>query len=217
MRQGRSEPHRRNSGDTPAAPRRRGRAAGQQKGRIASQALDRALPDQVMRKEGQTHYICWCRLNNADAYLIWYSNATDGVVVDKSGDVLVFTAPEDLLNYAKAHDILIKEEAPQLHDLDVVDRWVHGKAAELPGCEEVLLVWNLLTDISSSLREDFEQGDDKTKQVYEKLFFGNNLPSITPDKMRYNPVWKKGELQLMRKTLKRGFEIFRRHMKVMEP
>lgn len=170
-----------------------------------------------MPKEGRTHYVCWYRLDSTDAYLIWYSNDDDGVIVDSSKDVLVFTAPEDASTYAKANGILIKKEAPELHDLDIVDRWSNGQADETPRPDEILAAWNLLSDISSSVGEEFEKGEAGSGQIYEKLFLGNNLPSITPPGEQYTPVWEEDELQLMRNTLKKGLEVFRSHVKVTRP
>ena len=49
----------------------------------------------------------------------------------------------------------------------------------------------------------------KLGRVYHKLFYGNHLPSMTPDGSEYIPQWNQEELDLLRAVLNEGLTLFR--------
>lgn len=154
------------------------------------------------------YYKCWYRLNGRDKYLIWYTNDVDGVWL-RDGKIPVFTEHTNLIDYASSNGINIQIEEPRLHDLDVVVKWLESPTGKTVDCPSFNAAWNLFADVSRSVKGDFDQDQKRTKKVYEKLFCGMNLPSVTPEGKEYEPIWTKKEVALLYEVLSQGLEMFR--------
>ncbi len=77
----------------------------------------------------------------------------------------------------------------------------------------MLNTWNFFTDISQSLNIKFI-GDNKdkiTNKIYNKLFCGNNLSSLTPERKFYIPIWTKSERNKLAKILTQSMLIFKNY------
>ena len=87
---------------------------------------------------------------------------------------------------------------------------------ELPSSEEVctqlLEAWNLYGDIARNLDATFDDDGEEAQRCYDKLFYGNNLPSITPAGERYRPYFTDDEQQLIRDIPTRGRDILVTHL-----
>lgn len=154
------------------------------------------------------YYTCWYRLDGHDRYLIWYTNDVDGVCL-RNGKIPVFTEPSALMKYAASNGIKMQAEEPGLHDLDVVVRWLQNPTGKTVECPSFNAAWNLFADVSRSAKCDFDQDQTRTKKVYEKLFCGLNLPSVTPEGKEYEPIWTKKEVALLHEVLAHGLQMFR--------
>jgi len=151
----------------------------------------------------------WYRLDDSDAFLIWYTDEKDGVIVDADEKVPSFQNTEDLLSFADSRDLPVSVEAPILHDLDFVAEWLKKEDIEPVDCQNFLAAWNLFDDVSRSVGGSFDADRKLTKKIYEKLFWGNNLPSVTPEGKSYHPAWTKRELKIIREVLGSGLSLFR--------
>ncbi|BCM90985.1 hypothetical protein IAD21_02848 [Abditibacteriota bacterium] len=162
------------------------------------------------------YYRLWYRLDHNDRYLIWYNveevdEDLDGVVLDLNGKIPTFTSLDALSAYAQAEAIPIVEEEPILHNLDAVAEWLkieRRDTADL-NCDELLAAWNLFADVSRSIADNFDAGYDWNKDIYMKLFWGNNLPPITPEGECYIPLWSKDEKQTIHEVISQGLQMFR--------
>jgi hypothetical protein len=154
------------------------------------------------------YYTCWYRLDGQDRYLIWYTNDVDGVYL-RDGKIPVFKEQATLMNYASSNGINMQSEEPRLHDLDVVVKWLECPTGKTVDCPSFNAAWNLLADVSGSVKGNFDQDQKLTKKVYEKLFCGMNLPSVTPEGKEYEPIWTKKEVALLQEILSQGLEMFR--------
>ena len=150
----------------------------------------------------------WFRLDARDAYLIWFNGEPDGVVTDANGKVPCFLNTEDLLRYASTLNLRVETEEPLLHDLDFVASWLKTENVEPVNCKILLAAWNLFDDLSRSVGGNFDAQQKKTKKIYDKLFWGNNLPVVTPEGKSYTPIWTKRELKIMREVLGIGLSLF---------
>ncbi len=155
------------------------------------------------------YFNLWFRLDARDAYLIWFNGEPDGVIVDANGKVPCFPNNEDLLRYACSLNLSVETEEPNLHDLDSLASWLEAKDNETVDCKIFLAAWNLFDDVSRSVGGNFDPGRKKTKKIYNKLFWGNNLPVVTPEGKSYTPLWTKRELKIMREVLSEGLSLFR--------
>ena len=60
-------------------------------------------------------------------------------------------------------------------------------------------------------------GDSKSEEIqniYDKLFYGCNLPSLKKSGEDFLPKWADDEKNLIKKVLKNGFEVLQRALKL---
>jgi hypothetical protein len=162
----------------------------------------------------RTYYRLWYRLDHTDGYLIWFSNDEDGVVTQPDGTVPSFRDQEALRAYATFHQIDLDAMEPLVHDLDVVVQRLRRPLSAEIDSDAFLTAWNLFGDLATSVNGDFDGDRKRTQQIYDKLFWGNNLPAVTPPGKQYTPVWSDDELLLMREILHDGLLLFRKQVKV---
>lgn len=159
------------------------------------------------------YFILWYRLDQVDSYLIWYSNNLDGVVVDSTGPVPTFLEIYRLCAYAGNLGLHLEEEEPILHDLDAVKYWLENPRKTAIKCDCFLVAWNLFGDVALSVQDTtFDQDRQKTSKIYDKLFWGNNLPAVTPLGKHYEPIWNNDEVERLREVLGDGLRMFRRYL-----
>ena len=168
------------------------------------------------------YYTVRYRLDNKDRYLIWFRTEEedlDGVVVGKNGTIPIFINETDLMNYAESCGFMpVESSASVIHNLDAIAKWLNEKKrqrARRVDCEKFLNDWNLLGDVSSSIGGDFDPQKERTQKIYEKLFWGNNLPSLTPPGKFYVPIWSGREMQTLHEVFSQGLLMFRSHTKLM--
>lgn len=150
------------------------------------------------------------RLNAQDRYLIWITNEKQSVVVDAEGLVPSFKDLVFLREYADLNHYSLESEEPGLHDLDWVATWTRSPVAP-SDCREALLAWNLFIDVAASVGDrgtNFEDLDSQRLAIYQKLFWGNNLPSVTPEGAKYVPEWSPDEIDSLAEILSLGLGLF---------
>ena len=169
------------------------------------------------------YYPLWYRLDNQNRYLIWTNEVDaqgdmDGVFVDSNRKIPVFNSMNALLSYAQSQGIAFEDGELNLHNLDVVKRWLKVRRSKAQGptaidCNEFLAAWNLLADISRSIDGGFDTDCDRTKKIYFKIFYGNNLPAITPKGEHYIPLWSNREKRIIREIMAQGLKMLRDNVK----
>lgn len=156
------------------------------------------------------YFILRYRLNAEDCYLIWASNDMDSVWVDPKGSIPSFKDPKTLREYASVNHLRLESEEPILHDLDWIPAWAASPVTPA-ACSEALAAWNLFGDVAAAVGErgsDFRQMDSAFLVIYQKLFRGNNLPSVTPKGTRYVPDWSMDETASLARVLSTGLDLF---------
>lgn len=159
------------------------------------------------------YYLLPFLLDRAAGVLIWYNNDRDGILVDTHQSLLAFRTPTAADAYAQQHTLLIQPSETTPHDFDAVTYWIaQDPCSPRIACQPFLAMWNLLTDAATSIGVSFEQQDALTKQIYDKLFWGTNLPAVTPSGQSYTPLWTEAELLRLRDTFQRGMTMFRQRL-----
>lgn len=156
------------------------------------------------------HFPLLYRLNAEEGYLIWISNESDSVVVDPEGFVLTFKDADAVQAYADLKHYKLEAGEPILHDLDWVGTWLQTPGMPV-NCVEALNAWNLFSDVARSIRARgtaFERLDSRFPRIYQKLFWGNNLPALTPEGKHFDPQWPPDELSALTEVLGAGLELF---------
>jgi hypothetical protein len=167
----------------------------------------------------RVHYPIRCLLDHKERWLIWHTIGTgdgaeaDGIVVNSSGGALVFRSQKSLIVYAQIKGLSLAEENKSaFYNLDVLVKWLKRKRPAELDCVEFLNAWNLLADMSVSIGSNFDPDKTKTRKIYSKLFWGNNLPVVTPTGKHYNPLWPGRESRIIQHVLREGLSMFRRHI-----
>lgn len=155
------------------------------------------------------YYIYWYRFDNKDGYLIWFSTAeSDGFIVDNEGFIPSFENIENLLLLAENLAIKVEVDEPNFFDLDIVQNWLKNSDEKINDYNPFLNAWNLFDDISNSSNGNFDKNRIFSNNIYEKIFWGCNLPAMTPEGESFTPGWTKKELKIIRETLSFGFQMF---------
>lgn len=158
------------------------------------------------------YYAYWYRLNDKEAFLIWYSNEKDGFVVNEAGFIPTFESKDDLKNYADKIQIVVDLNDPNLIELDSVKNWLND-GGKIKDYNLFLDVWNLFEDISVSTHGNFDNDKEVTNDLYDRIFWGCNIPAVTPEGESFTPTWTKKELKIIRETLSFGFKMFQENIK----
>lgn len=119
-----------------------------------------------------THFILRYRLDQVDGYLIWYGDDVDGVVIDsETRQILVFSNPTCLRNYAKNIGMQLADEDISLYDVDTIQSWLKTPKNKTVDCVSFLNAWNLFADVAASIGDsNFDSNRQKTNKIYNKLF-----------------------------------------------
>lgn len=160
--------------------------------------------------DAREYYRILYRLDGAERFLLWFTGDHDGVVTDADGRVPAFVSNDDLRVFADNLGIEVVEETPILHDLDAIRNWLRDPRPTNVNCQAVLAAWNLFIDVAHSVADgvSFLKIDHELDVVYEKAFWGNNLPAVTPEGESYHPLWSLEEMQGLVKLLAQGLELF---------
>jgi hypothetical protein len=167
----------------------------------------------------RSYFILWYRLTKKNRYIIWYSDEEEGVLVDNNNKIPVFKKIKKLKQFAVQENIKIEDGKPILHNLDAVRIWLNKGTKGDINCKKILAAWNLFIDVATSLQIDakkLQAYSGKSNKVYKKIFWGNNLPVVTPSRKKYIPIWNSKEIRLIKKIIRFGFSIFFDHIYLVE-
>jgi hypothetical protein len=150
------------------------------------------------------------RLQAEQRYLIWKSDEQDSVAVDAEGFVPSFRDLISLRKYAELNHYRLESQVPVLHDLEWVATWEVAPTPQVD-CEKTLAAWNLFRDVAGSIpnqRITLKLDSQLLWPICDKLFWGNNLPAMTPKGERYVPAWSPDELRYLAEVLTAGLDFF---------
>lgn len=144
---------------------------------------------------------------DCEKYLIWHNDDKGKDVVEiRNNKILVFDTLESAEKFA-GDDCECWE-----YNISELEKFIHAHNKNFD-CKIILDFWNIFNDILYSFGEKIP--DERTKRsdsCYNKLFFGNNLPAVTPDVECYIPVFTRKERKNIRKILSYGIDFMYRNM-----
>ena len=158
---------------------------------------------------GETWYPLALKAGRRTLFLLWVSDDRAlNRVLACAGRVVWFYDEQSTRKYAQAENLtLAPKEEPRLHDLDCAVNWLQADTE--PDCRLLLAIWNLAGDVARSVNEPFEDRGEVLDDVYNKLFFGNNLTSTTPPGEQHHPEWTEEELRLLRANIQMAVYLIR--------
>lgn len=142
-----------------------------------------------------------------ECFVVYYSADIDGFLM-QNGALIAFSSADSAQAYLKsAFPTYTRPISSSVFDFTGL-RPAEGNESPLDPCY-ILTMWNLIDDLAKSLDLPF-LGQQRTEQIdtiYEKLFFGNNLPAINTSGKIYIPVFTKAERKKLDKILRDGLMI----------
>lgn len=157
------------------------------------------------------HYLCRVRLNGTFLFVLWYSGERDGLARDESGLLLAADTPPALTALAEANGIAEVSHEQADYDFDRIRAWCADPKPIGVDCPEFLNAWNFFDDAAEQT-EGAEaprpRPTDRAEACYEKLFWGCNLPAVTPPGEWFAPEWRADELTEIRLVLEAGLAHF---------
>jgi len=156
----------------------------------------------------RSHFLCEFQLYGQRKLVIWYSNEKDGLLLNSRGNLALFDSPAQAESHARSLSIALEPQQTEQYDFDSLLAWCHKPNGSSFDYTRFLNAWNMLSDLSSSHGgwPKFQAIDSRLNTIYDKLFHGNNLPSITPNGEHYEPSWSSKELHDLAKLFLTGIQ-----------
>ena len=163
------------------------------------------------------YYACQLLLNSVDTFVIWYSDGLDGFVVTPEGYLVAANSSENLVMIAANLGLKLEHQKITVYDFDSLLAWCQAPASEGVHATMFLNAWNFfddLTGLQANLESRYVFLSRQASYIYEKLFYGNNLPSITPIGEHYIPSWSNDELIEMRLVFMAGLDHLKKKLEL---
>lgn len=163
-------------------------------------------------------YPHWVQFQGRGLGLVWQTDDgteetnedTDGVLVD-NGRIVSVRAPAEFSKVARDHGLDLEQDERAPQNLDGMEELLDLPMSD-DICSQLLEAWNLFTDIARSVNATLDDRGAAASKCYDKLFFGNNLESITPVGEHYSPAFNEHERRVIREVLDRGRTILATHL-----
>ncbi|MDE7364951.1 MAG: hypothetical protein K2N27_08760 [Ruminococcus sp.] len=152
-------------------------------------------------------YSCF---GDSSDFLIWYEdeNMKDRVYTS-NGEVIAFSSEEQARK--KAEKLGFETDETVFYDVERLFYWIETHSKEMD-CNFLIDFWNLFSDIAYSIGKELEPvRTRRINRCYNKLFWGLNLPAVTPEGCEYEPIFTKRERKLIREIMRTGLEIFEKN------
>jgi hypothetical protein len=156
------------------------------------------------------YFPCDVRMNGENTFVLWYQDEPDGFVRRSDGQMLVARSLESLASVAREMGLPLVQDDPARYDFDELREWCVRAEAAGVDCPAFLNVWNFFDDLArlhADSQSDYAKLSRRASQSYDKLFWGNNLPSMTPPGERFTPIWSAEELEEIRLVMEAGFRL----------
>jgi hypothetical protein len=170
--------------------------------------------------EAPRYYACRVRLDGATAFVVWYSADRDGFLRDTGRRLVAARTPEALAEAARARGITLEDTEPAGYDFDRIRAWCACPDPAGVDCPAFLDAWNFLDDLG-----ELRAGADRryarlsrgASRCYDRLFWGSNLPAVTPPGERFDPAWSAEELAAIRRVFEAGLGVLRAELAASVP
>jgi len=135
----------------------------------------------------------------------------DVVLLDDDGHLPVFetTVAAGVFVSRRGLSYVEKDKVAML-ELDALAWWLAAPSDSID-CGLFLGAWNVFSDLATAINGEPTHIDNREQMdIYDKLFFGNNLPAFTPAGEHYDPAWDDEEISILVDLLDPWLTTFRR-------
>ena len=162
------------------------------------------------------HYLCEFTLEQRTYFVIWCSDQTDMLLRTKTGTIAIFPDVSSANQDAQNQRYKLEIETIARYNFDEIDNWCSSPNEKTLNHSDMLNAWNMLEDAfrGCKVEAEFSSRSKTANHIYEKLFYGNNLPAITPEGQHFTPTWTVGELEELSSVLRYWTACLRRIIKI---
>ncbi len=97
------------------------------------------------------------------------------------------------------------------YDFNSIYKWCLSDDPNID-CDIVLNIWNILDDIFKSIQVVFKGATSDFDEIYDKLFYGNNLECINETNEQYYPIFTNEEISNIKSMLNDSFYVVERSL-----
>ncbi len=156
------------------------------------------------------HYACRVVLDARAAFVAWSSAEPDGFLRDAAGRLLAAQTMAALATAVRLRGAALEEDEPSEFDFDRLRAWCAAPDAAAVDCPGFLNAWNFFDDLAglhAGADTPYARLSRAAAGCYDRLFWGNNLPAVTPAGERFEPAWTAAELAEIRGVMAAGLEM----------
>ena len=148
-------------------------------------------------------------IKKKEYFCIWYSDEKDGFIKE-SNQIIFFDNNEQLNEYATSKNINI-EKGITILNIDNATNWLSLDQKNID-CKYFLDFWNIITDLANSVGIEFHGNSDKAivNEIYNKLFYGNNIPVVKGDGEEFIPDWSTEEMNELSDIITDGIALIKK-------
>jgi len=155
----------------------------------------------------KTYYLAEFKYPTKSYCCIWYSGEVDGFQTENNA-LVYFDSFEEAKQYCAQHEIRYVEDEVSKDDIGKVEQWLSDGGGEDVDCDLLLRFWNSVTDLAATFGIEYIGNERMYTNIYEKLFYGNNLPTINTSGRTYISKWTEGELLALKEIIDIGVNLF---------
>ncbi len=157
--------------------------------------------------EERLDYLCRVRLRGTLIFVVWHSEERDGFVREEAGRLRAACTSEALTATAGVRSVVPVKSEPIEYDFDRVRAWC--AAPEVAGVDHAAFLdaWNFFDELAGlhdGADTPYTRLSRGAAECYDKLFWGSNLPAVTPPRERFELAWQADELIELRRVLEAG-------------
>ncbi|WP_321386349.1 hypothetical protein [uncultured Enterococcus sp.] len=160
----------------------------------------------MIASKNEEYFILEIKYNQKKYYSIWISDDQDSLITENE-KITLFSDMLSLKKYCERKRLSLEEGISE-YDIDKLVDWINEKISTVD-VSFILDFWNIFMDVSNSVKELFVGNEEKYSDLYRKLFYGNNLPTINTSENDYIPVWNEHEVDQIKNIMKDGLKLFR--------
>lgn len=161
-----------------------------------------------MNNKLEFHYIVCIIFLEKSYYFLWKDNLF--FISDINNKLLFKNNENDLILTAKSHKLSVSDQETHTIDIDhafkILKQMRCDRSLSERSSHVLLDCLNVLEDMAKTLKipVGIQTHEENTSlnHIYDKIFWGNNLPAITPEGKSYSPVLLPNEIKIIREYLR---------------
>lgn len=140
-------------------------------------------------------------------YFLWKTDEKDEFLTKKR-KIIFWKNIENVKKFVQRNHLVFAHREEIVYNIDLCESWCYS-SSKIVDCNMVLDLWNIFFDLHNSISEDFIGATEEFDEIYDKLFYGNNLSTINVTNKKYIPTFTDHEIEQIKKVLRSGIIVLK--------